>query len=110
ENPLFALQAARCARPVLLVENSKAFLAELPLESIAPSPPVLEILKKWGLQTLGAFLALGKDALAVRLGPEAVELFDRASANCARPLRLVHPAETFQEAIEFEHEIETAQP
>src|SRR5262249_23503635 len=48
--------------------------------------------------------------LAVRLGPEAVELFDRASANCTRPLRLVRPAEIFQEQIEFENPVETAQP
>jgi len=110
ENPLLALQAARCARPVLLVENSKAFLAELPIESIEPSPQVLEILKKWGIETLGRFLALGKEALAVRLGPEAVELFERAAANDTRPLCVMHPAEIFEEEIEFDHEVETTQP
>jgi len=110
ENPLLALHAARCARPFLLVENSRAFLEELPIESIEPSAEVLAILKKWGIHNLGSFLALGKEALAVRLGPEAVQLFDRASANSTRPLRLEQVAETFQEQIEFENPVETAQP
>ena len=85
-------------------------MAELPIESIEPSPAILGILKKWGIHTLGSLLALGKEPLAERLGPEAVELFERASANCTRPLRLAQPAEVFEEQIEFENAIETVQP
>jgi protein ImuB len=110
ENPLLALQAARCARPFLLVENSREFLAALPIESIEPSLEVLGILKKWGIHTLGAFTALGREALTERLGPEALTLFERATACTTRPLQHVHPPETFEEAIEFEQAIETAQP
>jgi len=101
ENPLLALHAARAARPFQLVENSREFVAELPIENIEPSAPALNILKKWGIHTLGEFAALGKEPLAARLGPEALELFDRASANCARPLRLVRPAQTFEEELNW---------
>ena len=110
ENPLLALHAAGCARPFLRVKNSREFLAALPIESIEPSMEVLSILKKWGIHTVGAFTALGREALAERLGPEALTLFERATASTTRPLKQVHLPESFEEAIDFEHEIETAQP
>jgi len=110
QNSLLALHAARSASPFRLVENSKEFLDDLPIESLEPSPQILSILAKWGIQTLGGFVALGKEPLAVRLGPEALQLYDRASANCARPLRLVQSPATFHEQAEFEHEIETTEP
>jgi protein ImuB len=108
--PLLALHAARVASPIRIVERADEFLADLPIESIEPSAQTFAILKKWGIHTLGAFTALGKDRLAERLGPEALTLFERATAESIRPLRLVNPPDTFEEAIDFDHEIETAQP
>ena len=110
ENPLLALHAARFAHPFLLVENSGEFLRALPVESVEPSREMLSILKKWGIHTLGAFTALGQEALGERLGPEALALFEKATATATRPLKCVHRPETFEEAIDFEHEFETAQP
>ncbi|HKQ36697.1 MAG TPA: hypothetical protein VJ063_01390, partial [Verrucomicrobiae bacterium] len=52
---------------------------------------------------------LGKTALADRLGTESLELFDRASATRTRPLRPAKPPDSYEEAIEFEHEVETAE-
>jgi protein ImuB len=110
ENPLLAFYAAQFARPIFVVADSKTFLNALPIETIEPTPETLAILKTWGIHTLGSFLALGREPLAARIGAEAVELFDRASADAARPLRLIQPPETFEESVEFEHEIETAEP
>lgn len=109
ENPLLAWHAARAARPCLVVRDANDFLKALPIDSIDPSAEIRLILRKWGIHTLGEFLALGKNALAERLGPEGVELFDRASARATRPLRLANPPEVFEEAMEFEHEVETAE-
>jgi protein ImuB len=92
-----------------VVEDAREFLKALPVESIEPTAEVRGILKKWGIQTLGEFLALGKTALADRLGTESLELFDRAAANATRPLRLAKAPDVFEEAMEFEHEIETAE-
>jgi protein ImuB len=71
---------------------------------------ILEILHKWGIHTLGQFAALDKEQIAVRLGPEAVRLWERANGISNRLLKLVQPPESFDESFEFEHEIETAQP
>jgi protein ImuB len=123
-NPLLALYAARRARPVLVVgeqmENGEsdehdrgaesAFLAELPIEAIEPSPEAHHVLRQWGIRTLGAFVALGEEALTERLGVEGRVLYERATVRHRRPLRLVRPEERYVEAVEFEHEVETAGP
>ena len=109
ENPLLAWHAARAARPCMVVKDAREFLKALPVDSIEPTAEIGLILKKWGIRTLGEFLALGKSALTDRLGAENLELFDRASANATRPLRLASPPQTYEEAMEFEHEVETAE-
>jgi protein ImuB len=55
-------------------------------------------------------LALDKNDVTERLGPAVAELLKRVSPGSPRPLKLVTPPETFSEQIEFETEIETAEP
>lgn len=85
-------------------------LAEFPLEALAPSAPVLDLLHRWGIRTFGAFTALGREHLLQRLGPEAGQLYDRATGRINRPLRCTIPAEVYEESAEIEHEIETLEP
>ena len=109
-SPDLALHAARKASPLFLVDNSADFVALLPIESLDPSFGVADLLRRWGIHTVGAFAALGKDKIAERLGPEGVELFERAAADVIRPLNLIVPSEHFAEAMDFEVEIESLQP
>ena len=137
--PELALLAARAANPVLIWERAipgsaavpaARFLASIatgrrdagaprfmgrdfdsfPISALEPSPEILAILQRWGIQTVGALLALGKDHVAERLGPAAAELFNRVSPDSPRPLKLVVPAEEFSEQMDFENEIETVEP
>src|SRR5215470_7859984 len=71
---------------------------------------ILAILHKWGIHTLGQLLALDKEQLAARLGPEAVRMWERANGESNRVLKLARPPELFEENFEFENEIETAEP
>lgn len=71
---------------------------------------VLAILRRWGIESLGQFARLEKEAVAARLGPVGIELWERASGKTTRPLRLVPVRESFEEAFEFENEIETSEP
>src|SRR6266568_8903093 len=71
---------------------------------------ILGILHKWGIHTLGQLAALDKEELGIRLGPEAVRMWERASGKSERLLKLVRPPESFDESFEFENEIETAEP
>jgi protein ImuB len=110
QTPHLAWLAAKQARPFLLAQDPEPFVAALPLEVLEPAANILEILEMWGVRTVGAFMALGKDNLAQRLGPEAVELFDLASCRRIRPLNRAVPAETFEEAMDFEPPVESLQP
>jgi len=71
---------------------------------------VLDILRRWGIETLGQFTALKKEAVANRLGPLGAELWTRATGKTTRLLHLVPVIESFEEAFEFENEIETKEP
>ncbi|HZM06052.1 MAG TPA: hypothetical protein VFC44_23880 [Candidatus Saccharimonadales bacterium] len=103
--PHLAAQAARQAHPFLRVANVEEFLADLPVAQWGFGEDILEILESWGIRTVGAFLALGRDKIAERLGVEAVEMFDLAGQS--RPLKLITPPETFAETMEFETHLES---
>jgi protein ImuB len=71
---------------------------------------VLTILHKWGIHTLGQFAALDREQLGARLGPEALQMWERANGQSNRALKLIRPPESFEESFKFENEIETAEP
>lgn len=71
---------------------------------------VLGLLRRWGIETLGQFAALDKEAVGARLGPIGLQLWERARGKTTRLLKLVPIPETFEEAFEFENEIETSEP
>ena len=71
---------------------------------------LLAILHRWGIDTLGQFAALDKEAVGARLGPIGLQLWERAQGKTTRLLKLVSVPETFEEAFEFENEIETSEP
>ena len=109
-NPDLAFLAARRAQPVLVVQSPTAFLSQLAVAEIEPSRELLAVLHDWGIQTLGQLTALPRGELGNRLGPEADQLWQRAAGQTERPLRLVRHAEQFDEAFDFEREIETLEP
>ena len=71
---------------------------------------VLDILHRWGIHTLGQFAALEKEEVGTRLGAIGLQLWDRARGKTTRLLKLVAAPESFEEAFEFENEIETVEP
>jgi len=109
-NPDLAFLAARHARPALVVQTPGAFLANLAIQELDPSPDLLGVLQDWGIHHLGQLTSLPRGELMDRLGPEAARLWERAAGRTERPLRLVRPIEEFVEAYEFEHEIDTVEP
>jgi protein ImuB len=110
KNPDLAFLAARQARPVLVVQTPTAFLANLAIHELEPSPEMLVILREWGVHNLGQLTSLPRGALMDRLGPDAARLWERAAGRTGRPLRPVRAAEEFCETYEFEHEIDTVEP
>jgi protein ImuB len=89
------------------ISKSKAKAAK---ERQAEIGRVLDILHRWGIESLGQFAALEKEAVAARLGPIGIQLWERATGKTTRLLKLVPVRESFEEAFEFENEIETSEP
>jgi protein ImuB len=113
ETPDLALLAARAAEQdsdIEIQERATDFVSRLPIEALDLPFEHFEILKHWGISTVGTFLALGKVRLAERLGPDIIKVFDRLSTHSIRPLKIAPPPETFAEEIEFENPIETLEP
>lgn len=108
--PGLALQAARTGKPFTFIANATQFWRTLPIESVSAAPEILEVLRKWGIQTVGAFLALGRDKIAARLGAEGLKVFQNAKADRIRPLNLTSPKHIYEEFFEFEQSIETLEP
>jgi protein ImuB len=79
-------------------------------ERAAAIARILELLHRWGIHTLGQFAALSRESVGKRLGPVGLELWDRATGKSTRLLKLISPPESFEEAFEFENEIETIEP
>ena len=71
---------------------------------------ILGILHKWGIHTLGQLAVLDREQLGARLGPEVIQMWERANGQSNRVLKLIRPPESFEESFEFENEIETAEP
>src|SRR5260370_36330036 len=92
------------------MERSLSTLVAAAKDRQAEVQEILAILHKWGIHTLGQLAALDKEQLGARLGPEAIQMWERANGQSNRPLRLVRPPGSFEESFEFDNEIETAEP
>jgi protein ImuB len=109
-NPEIALQAAKIADPILEISPDSHLLQSLPLESLTPSPFLLDIMNSWGIRDLGALTRLPREEIGQRLGLEGLSLWDRAAGRSTNVLQLVQPPETFEESIDFEQRLETLEP
>jgi protein ImuB len=109
-NPDLAFLAARRARPVLVVQSPVTFLCDLAVSELDPAPELLAVLRDWGIHNLAQLTSLPRGELMDRLGCDAARLWERAAGRMERPLRLVREAEQFEEAFDFEREIETVEP
>lgn len=69
-----------------------------------------ERLRLWGIESLGAFARLRREAVASRLGEEGVALWLRLNGRVCRPLRLTSLEELFECAHEFDHEVREREP
>ena len=92
------------------MSDDNSSVAKRAVERAAEIRHIIAILHKWGVHTLGQFAALEKEQVSLRLGPEAVRMWERANGKAMRLLKLVNLPESFAETFEFENEIETSEP
>lgn len=109
-NPLLASFAAEQADPVLIVRDPAPFLAPLPIALAGPTPGQMEILRGWGITTLGGLCALPKAEVGARMGADGARLWERAAGQDNRVLRLVEPAQSFAAQWDYDPPVESVEP
>ena len=108
--PLLALYAACQARPHEVIAGTREGLAALPLAVAGPTPDQADILRQWGIKTLGQLTALKKADVTHRLGRAGLNLWERAHGGLVRPLQLKTLPQEFVACQDCEHEFETLEP
>ena len=80
-------------------------------QPLAPSPySLLETLKRWGLKTLGEFVALPPVALFERLGHDGLRWQRLARGEDVSPLVSGQPEEPFEASLDLEWPVERLEP
>ncbi len=71
---------------------------------------MLQTLDRWGVRTLRALAALPEVAVAQRLGQQGVYWQHLARGESSRPLRVMEPPLSFEEAVELEYPVALLEP
>lgn len=89
--------------------GSQQAFSELPLRLLELPVPALESLQHAGLKTIGEVLALPRDALARRHGPDCLEYLDRLTGRRPDPLKPWRSRPRHRAVVEFPGAVENTQ-
>ena len=106
----WAHYAAKCASPLLWVEDASDFFKEVSIRIAVDDEQMRQILQQWGIHTLGEFADLPMQAVAKRLGKDGLTLWQSLHSGQQRILEIAHPPQEYEAGIEMEYEIETLEP
>lgn len=99
------------AGPTIVPAGQEAqFLKLLPVDFLAPSEELAEVLRNWGIGNCGALAALPMLSLSECVGREGVRLHAIASGKGNRVLILAEPSHTFEEFLELDDAVEELEP
>ena len=90
-------QEAQCLKP-------------LPVDLLAPSEELAEVLRHWGITSCGALAALPTLSLSECVGQEGVRLHAIANGKGNRALILAKPVHSFEEFLELDDAVEELEP
>ncbi|HEV7193358.1 MAG TPA: DNA polymerase Y family protein [Jatrophihabitantaceae bacterium] len=101
-----AFAAEQAARRGVVVDAgaAPAFLADLPIETLDPSggSPLIDLLKRLGVRTLGAFADLPSRDVLARFGPDGAWAHRQAGGHDARPVAARRPPVEFTLTLDLE--------
>ena len=109
------LAAARPGLTVVSPGGERAALAGLPIDSLrvvspAETRPVLEVLQRWGIRTLGDFAALPPVSLFERLGQPGIRCQRASCGDDTAPLVAEVPEAPWEASFELEWPVDGLEP
>jgi len=107
-----AIHAARGFPGITIIPASEGrrCLGPLPVGVLATETETLDILERWGVETLQALAALPVLQLSERLGHEGVRLSELARGVRQRALVLAQASSSFVEEMELDDAVEALEP
>ena len=108
--PNWAGYAAKCAQPLLWIEDHRKFFQEVSIHTAIEDEKMRSILKNWGIHTLGAFAALPQQAIGKRLGRIGLDLWQSLQHPEQRLLQIKKPAKNYEASMELEYDVTTVEP
>ncbi len=97
--------------PTIVAAGREArFLAPLPLHRLAPEAEVLDLLRQWGIRSIGDFARLPKNQVASRLGSPGQRLHEKARGLDRHPIVPHVPSPTFHEGMDFDWPLVSLEP
>lgn len=107
-----AIHAARGFPGITLIPagEERQRLGALPVGVLTTEAETLEILERWGVETLQALAALPVLQLSERLGQEGVRLSELARGVRQRSLVLAQASSSFAEEMELDDAVEELEP
>ena len=99
-----AFAAEHAARRGMIIDpgGSPGFLAGLPIETLDPDIPLVDLLRRLGLRTLGAFAALPARDVLARFGPAGLWAHRQAGGVDNRPMAARRPPVEFTVTLDLE--------
>jgi protein ImuB len=101
-----AFAAEQAARRGVIVDpgGSPQFLDDLPIEALDPSgaSPLIDLLRRLGIRTLGAFAALPPRDVLARFGPDGAWAHRQAGGRDERPVSGRRPPVEFTVTLDLE--------
>ncbi|MDQ1752478.1 MAG: protein ImuB [Pseudonocardiales bacterium] len=97
----FAAEQAARRGSIIPPGTSAEFLADLPIQTL-DEPELVDLLKRLGIRTLGAFAALPSGDVQARFGPVGTWAHRQSGGVDARPIAARRPPVEFEVSIEFE--------
>ncbi len=95
---------------VVAAGHEARFLAPLPLDRLAPEAEVSQLLRRWGIRSIGDFARLPKNQVASRLGQTGQKLHEKARGLDRHPIVPHLPAATFHEGMGFDWPLVSLEP
>src|ERR1700680_4583111 len=107
-----AIHAARGFPGITIIPagEERRRLGALPVGVLTTEAETLEILERWGVETLQALAALPVLQLSERLGQEGVRLSELSRGGRQRALVLAQPSSNFAEEMELDDAVEELEP